>query len=233
MMCSVPLFSQQFEVFPSQVSPPEKALAPQKPVRPHPICKIHVYSHRFICETGTDGYMAPESYDHIPREPSADVYSFAIIMYILRYGYRLWTLPHGEREQERDTAYKERGLTAKTNKCNRPPLSDAMVFRDAPVFRIGAEAAPELRKSFIKSSGTRHTQNNHLKWNPERNVWEHTDNKGPLTPWYASPSVKSYVELMYALAARALLFTSLTSAGNNAGMKMRQNDPKWTMLLQH
>jgi hypothetical protein len=173
--------------------------------------------------------MSPESYDNnVTREPSADVYSFAIIMYILRYGLRLWYLPPHPIGQSIKDQYKERGLTAQYNKCNRPPLSDAMVFRDAPLFRNGAEAAPELRKSFSKSGPLlgsvkkppSHVPQNNLAWNPVRNVWERTDNEGPLTEWHASPSVESYVKLMYALAARALLFTSLTSAGNFAGMKM-------------
>ena len=168
--------------------------------------------------------MAPESHDDIPREPSADVYSFAIIMYILRYGFRLWTLPYpvGQIIEK----FKERGLIAEFNKCNRPPLSDTMVFREAPVFRIGAEAAPELRKAFSKNSLTKkHLTTFNLAWNPEKNVWERNGDAGFPTR-HAIPSVESYVTLMYALAARALVFTSLASAGNVAGMKTRQNDPK-------
>jgi hypothetical protein len=170
--------------------------------------------------------MAPESYDDILREPSADVYSFAIIMYILRYGFRLWTLPYPV-GQAIETIYQERGLSSEINKCNRPPLSDTMVFREAPVFRIGAEAALELRKAFSKNSLTKkHSPlSSNLAWNPEKNVWERNGDAG-LPTRHAVPSVESYLALMYALAARALVFTSLASAGKIAGMKTRQNDPK-------
>ncbi len=188
-----------------KVSQPEAALAPQVPVQPHPICEIvTVYLIDFICESGTEGFSAPESYDDITREKSADVYSFAIIMYILRYGLRLWTLPHPNGQSQQ---YQERGLTARFDKCNRPPLSDAMVFREAPCFGIGAEAAPELRKAFSKSSVFKkitHVPKNNLAWSPEENMWKSTGSTGPLTPWHAIPSVESYVKLMYALAACAL-----------------------------
>ena len=150
---------------------------------------------------GTITFRAPEveyfSYLETKRQQETtvptlttkvDVYAFAMIMYILLYGNRLWHLG-GERSK--------RGLVA-DKKCNRPPLGDRTVLGDeAPRF-----SSPETIENW-KNGGlcdnfapTRCSPCMYKAWNGQTNEWEAGTTATASSVEYMTPHTEDYINLM-------------------------------------
>ncbi len=148
---------------------------------------------------GTDTFRAPEVelYNRNPGTTvptltsKVDVYAFAMIMYILLYGNRLWHLGPGTRTQR-----SRRGLIA-DKKCNRPPLGDSTVLgRKTPVFtphetienwKIGG-----LSDNFVPTRCSR----KYKAWNENENAWVDTTTDTAPSVEYMTPHTKRYIKLM-------------------------------------
>ena len=127
-----------------------------------------------------------------------DVYAFAMIMYILLYGNRLWHLGLGGLEvKEIKEVRSKRGLVA-DKKCNRPPLGDRTVLGDeAPRF-----SSPETIENwknggrFDNFAPTRCSPCMYKAWNGQTNEWAdtRTDTASPVQ--YMTPHTELYINLM-------------------------------------
>ena len=161
---------------------------------------------------GTDTFRAPEAelYNQLkirnhfgttaPTLTSkVDMYAFAMIMYILLYGNRLWHV--GPLEGSTDKQIKEvrskRGLVA-DKKCNRPPLGDRTVLGDeAPRF-----SSPETIENW-KNGGpcdnfapTRCSPCMYKAWNGQTNEWEAGTTATASSVEYMTPHTEDYINLM-------------------------------------
>ena len=140
-------------------------------------------------------YLDTNSNGHKPTVPTltpqVDMYAFAMIMYILLYGNRLWCLGSTK------TQLSKRGLVA-DKKCNRPPLGDPTVLGDeAPRF-----SSPETIENWKISSALenyamkRDDRCQYKAWNGQTNEWEADTTATASSVDYMTPHTESYIKLM-------------------------------------
>jgi hypothetical protein len=160
---------------------------------------------------GTDTFRAPEAelYNQLkirnaigttaPTLTSkVDVYAFAMIMYILLYGNRLWHLGlEGLTDKQIKEVRSKRGLVA-DKKCNRPPLGDRTVLGDkAPRF-----SSPETIENWKISSALenyamkRDDRCQYKAWNGQTNEWEADTTATASSVDYMTPHTEDYIKLM-------------------------------------
>ena len=149
-----------------------------------PIAGITAEHNSTAAQAGTNTFRAPETYQMSTGlvTCTADVFSFAMIMYILRLGLRLWCTPKneaGEMKQPDEGTFKARGLIAHVP-CNRPP-----VWED----ELELQANWTTSAVVVRQIGFK-------VWDTTNNLWKRETAPLVFQPQYPSAYDKKYVELM-------------------------------------
>jgi hypothetical protein len=122
--------------------------------------------------------------------PQVDMYAFAMIMYILLYGNRLWCLGSTK------TQLSKRGLVA-DKKCNRPPLGDPTVLGgEAPDFSPRETIENWKISSALENYAMKRDDRCQYKaWNGHEWVADPTATASTSVD-YKTPHTEDYIKLM-------------------------------------